>query len=99
MFALADEYIFLLHHLRGAKKRLRKEKINTATLEKLEEIQAAYLLLDIHVYSRHNAWEAAADAIFTFLNISFNFIDFKDILYLIEGGFYRVIFSYFIYRN
>lgn len=41
----------------------------------------------------------AADSIYSFLNSTFNFITYSEIISLIEGAYFRAIFNYYIFRN
>ncbi|CDW90518.1 lupus brain antigen [Stylonychia lemnae] len=100
MFALADEYILMMEYLRGRKKRaLRSEKNIIAKNNILNGIKHVYDLLDAHVYIKNNLWVQGVNYIYSFLNSCFDHLKFTQIIYLIEGGFYRSLFSYYIFRN
>jgi hypothetical protein len=87
--------------LRSKKKKITNSKIKGKAIKdtQLQQVNAAYSLLDAHIYIKCNSWSSAIDSIYAFLNQAFNYIPFKDITNLIEGAFYRALFNYYIYRN
>jgi len=56
-------------------------------------------LLDSHVYLKHNLWSNAIESIYSFIDKAFNYINFREILILIEGAFFRSLMNYYIFRN
>ena len=94
----------LLQLLRAKKKQILKtaKSINMKSdvkQQKLKQVSIVYNLLDAHVYLKNNSWTQANDSMYSFLNSTFNFISFDEILCIIESSFFRALFSYYIYRR
>eukprot|EP00347_Sterkiella_histriomuscorum_P003774 403362997 len=110
MFAMCDEYVYMIELLRSQKKNIIKQikakpsqfKTTKELITKnpdLQQISKIYNLLDAHVYIKNNLWCQSSDCIYNLFQSSFDFISFQDILCLLEGAFYRSLFCHYIYAK